>query len=426
MSVAAAADAIKTIMKSIKEKLSLATCSLLTGASQSALAIDNAWDLDSSYLHYSEADDRVSVNKAIAKLSGDITDDDRATISLVLDTMSGATPSGTVRSKTSSVSTFTSASGASTNIGGNTSPDKVEFSDTRLAFSLDWEHNQSRLTQLVYGGSLSVENDYQSYGASVSMNMDNEDRSVTYTVGLASSYDKIFRKTGGTPAPLSNTEDNIILGDGDRYVYELIGGLSKVINKRTVGQLNLSMTYSDGYHSDPYKVISEADLVGDSDNDIFTYTEVERYFESRPVTRLRNSIYTAMAHQYGEKNEVVHLSYRYYWDDWDITAHSIDLKHRKPFGRNGYIEPHVRYHRQSAAEFFRHHLDIGEPLPEFASADYRLDEMTGLTIGLQYGRVYKGGKLRLRLEYIDQQFEDAEYNEMTALVAQVSYRKLFD
>jgi len=145
---------LTSTMKSIKQKLSLATCTLISGGSQSAFAIDNAWDLDSSYLYYSEADDRVSVNKAIAKLSGDITDDDRATISLVLDTMSGATPSGTVRSKTSSVSTFTSASGASTNIGGSTSPDKVDFSDTRLAFSLDWEHNQSRLTKLNYGANL--------------------------------------------------------------------------------------------------------------------------------------------------------------------------------------------------------------------------------------------------------------------------------
>lgn len=412
-------------MKSIKDKLSFATCTLLAGSTQSAFAIDNAWDLDSSYLHYSESDDRVNVNKAIAKLSGDITDDDRATINLVLDTMSGSTPSGTVRSTTSSVSTFTSASGASTNIGGSTSPDKVNFSDTRLAFSLDWEHNQGRLTKLNYGGSLSVENDYQSYGASISLDRDNENRSLTYTAGFATSFDKIFRKTGGTPEPLSNTEQNIILGEGERYVYELIGGVSKVINKRTIGQVNLSVSYSDGYHTDPYKVISEVRLVGDSSNDVFTYTELERYFEGRPTSRLRNSVYTAMAHQYGENNEVIHLSYRYYWDDWDVTAHTIDLTHRKPFGRNGYLEPHIRYHRQSAAEFFTHHLNFGDPLPEFASADYRLDEMTGITLGIQYGQALKGGKLRIRLEYIDQQFAEAEYDKLNAVVAQISYRKLF-
>ena len=114
-------------MKKISDQLIAATTTLLGGSLHSAHAIENAWDLDSSYVTYSEADDRVTVNKAIVKLSGDITDDDRATISLVLDTMSGSTPSGTVKSNNSSVSSYTGASGAVSNIDGATSPDKVEF-----------------------------------------------------------------------------------------------------------------------------------------------------------------------------------------------------------------------------------------------------------------------------------------------------------
>jgi hypothetical protein len=134
-----------------------------------------------------------------------------------------------------------------------------------------------------------------------------------------------------------------------------------------------------------------------------------------------------MAHQYGERNEVIHASYRFYWDDWGIAAHTLDLTHRRPLGKGRFIEPHFRYHVQTAADFFMHHIpDDGTPLPEFASADYRLDSMTGVTIGIQYGRaIGSTGKLRVRLEYIDQQFEEAEYDENTAVVAQVSYRKLF-
>jgi hypothetical protein len=65
-------------------------------------------------------------------------------------------------------------------------------------------------------------------------------------------------------------------------------------------------------------------------------------------------------------------------------------------------------------------------LPEFASADYRLDATTGVTVGVEYGRsVGLSSKLRLRLEYIDWQHEDAEYDETTAILTQVSYRKLF-
>ena len=406
----------------------MATCTLLAGGSQQAMAIDNAWDLDSSLVYYSEADDRVTVHKAIAHLSGDISDDDIATVNLVLDTMSGSTPTGAIASNSSAIS-FTSASGAGGITAEGTVPDKVEFDDTRLAFSLDWEHSSSRLRRFKYGGSLSVEKDYQSYGASIAMNQDTENRDKTYTFGFAYAFDKIYRKTGGTPEPLSSTDDNSILGDGERFVYDAIVGVSKVLNKRTVAQLNYTLGYSDGYHTDPYKVISQADIVSQSDPLIgeFSYGEIDRFYESRPTSRLRNALYTSMAHQYGERNEVIHASYRYYWDDWGIGAHTIDLTHRRPLNSRSYLEPHFRYHIQSAADFFMHHIpNDGNPLPEFASADYRLDDTTGITVGIEYGQtIGASSKLRVRFEYIDWQHEDAEYSETTAMVLQASYRKLF-
>ncbi len=415
-------------MKSIKNKLSLATCTLLSGGAQQAFAIDNAWDLDSSFLYYSEANDRVTVGKAIAHLKGDLSDNDTATIGLVLDTISGSTPTGAIRSSNSAI-TFTSASGANGISAEGTVPDIVKFSDARLAFNLDWEHTASRLRKFKYGGSLSVENDYQSYGANISMTQDTENRDTTYTYGFAYSLDKIYRKNGGTPEPMSETVDNIVLSDGERFIYDGIVGISKVLNKRTVGQLNFSLGYSDGYHSDPYKVVSQADVVSLSDPSIgeYSYSEITRYYESRPTSRLRSSVYTSMAHQYGERDELIHASYRLYGDDWGIIAHTFDLTHRRPLGKGSFLQPHFRFHIQSAADFFMHHIpNDGSPLPEFASADYRLDSLTSVTVGIQYGRILgNNGKLRVRFEYLNQQAKEAEYDENTAIVAQVSYRKLF-
>ena len=412
-------------MKSIKDKLSVATCTLLSGGVHQAHAIDNAWDLDSSYLFYNEADDRVTVNKAIVNVTGDISDNDTATINLVLDTMSGSTPTGAIYDKNSSVG-FTSASGSGGSVATGGTPDIADFSDTRLGFSLSWEQTVSRLRKFTYGGNLSVEKDYHSYAANFTLNQDTEDRSTTYTAGIAASYDEIFTKTGGTPDPLGRVEDGVTFGDGERYTYNAIVGISKVLNKKTVAQLNYNITYSDGYHTDPYKVISEVRLVGDSETNVFTLGETDRFYESRPDSRLRNAIFTSMAHQYGEKGEVVHLSYRYYFDDWDITAHTIDLTHRTPLDSGKYIEPHFRFHTQTAAEFFMHSiLDDGSPLPEYASADYRLDDSMGYTIGIEYGQPWKGGNLRVRLEQMEQNFEAAEYDENSALIFQVSYQKQF-
>lgn len=215
-------------MNNIKNKLSIATYTLLGGTAQQADAIENAWDLDSSFLYYSEADDRVTVKKAMAFLTGDITTDDTVNVNLVLDTMSGATPTGAVRSKNSSVS-FSSASGAGGSTIDGASVDRVSFSDTRLGIALSWAHSQDRLTTLTYGGSLSVEKDYQSYGASINYSKDTDDRLTTYTAGFATSYDQIYRKTDGTPEPMSNVEDNNIFSDGERYSYDFILGVSKYL-----------------------------------------------------------------------------------------------------------------------------------------------------------------------------------------------------
>ncbi len=410
-------------MKSIREQLAIAVCTTLGGIHQ-AHAIDNAWDIDSSYLYYSESDDRVKVSKVMLQIQGDLTDDDQASATWVLDTMSGATPSGAVRSENSSITT-TSASGAGASSLNGARPDLVGFDDTRLAFLLAWAHKQNRLLTVNYGGSVSIENDYQSYGASLSFNQDNDDRSNTYTFGTSVSYDQIFRKTGGTPEPLSRVEDEIFYPDAEKYVYEVIAGISHIFNRRTVAQLNYNVIYADGYQTDPYKVISMANVVGISSDTTFSYGEIDRYYESRPVTRLRNVIFTSLAHQYGNDNEVVHLSYRYYSDDWDVSAHALDLTHRSSTGEHSYIEPHIRLYTQTAASFFIHHLEYGQPLPIFASADYRLDAMRSVTVGVQYGQTIADGKLRIRAEYINQQFEEAEYDQNRAMVFQLSYDKQF-
>lgn len=416
--------------KSIKEQLSIATCTLISGGIQQATAaeIDNAWELDTSYLYYGETNDRVMVNKAIAKLTGDISEQDKATIDLILDTMSGSTPTGAVESKSSAV-TFTSASGASSVTSTGAVPDMASFSDTRLGFSLDWAHQKNRLKTVNYGGSISIEKDYESYGASINYSQDSKDRINTYSIGAAYQFDKIYRKTGGTPEPLSSVEANSTFSDGERFIYDGIAGISHVFNKKTIGQLNYGITYSDGYHSDPYKVISEVRLVADSDDTLnsFAYAETDRFYESRPDTRLRHTLYTGLAHQYGGNGEVIHASYRYYQDDWGISAHTLDLKHKTPFKDGAYIEPHLRFYTQTAADFFMHSiLDDGNPLPDYASADYRLDSLIDITVGVQYGKPMAGGKFRARFEYFNQHADEAEHDENTALIFQVSFQKKFD
>jgi len=107
-------------------------------------------------------------------------------------------------------------------------------------------------------------------------------------------------------------------------------------------------------------------------------------YESRPDSRSRQTFYWKTVHHLDE--DVINLSYRYYTDDWDVSSNTLDLHYRYELGNGAYLQPHVRYYSQTAANFFRTSLVNGEPLPEFASADYRLGEFTSTTLGLKYAR----------------------------------------
>ncbi len=408
-------------MKSIKQKLRLATCSLLaTTGNASAEAIENVWEVDSSYLYYSE-EERVTVNKLIGTAKGFVSPKDTASIRVVFDTMTGATPSGAV--KNSNPQTSTGASGG-TGIGGSTDAAALsEFDDTRVGVSLDWTHEYNRTFNVVYNGAFSVENDYQSVSGAAVLNKETADRATKFTVGLALTYDTIYRTgTRTTPEPISKVSDDLSFGEGEKSSTDLIAGITKIINQRTAVLVNFAIGQSNGYQTDPYKVFSVVDKDG---------IEWDQYYEGRPDSRIRWSITTKLNHQLYPGNGNMHLSYRYYSDDWDVTSHTLEYRHRFNFNKAIYLEPGLRLYSQSQAEFYQNSLFSdplqGSPiLPDFISADYRLDEMSDATVGLTFGKLISGDSdFRVRLEYLHQEFENSEFDTNKAIIFQISYGKRF-
>lgn len=407
-------------MEPIKHKLRLATCSLLaTSGNATAEAIENAWELDSSYLYYSE-EDRVTVNKLIGTAKGFVSPKNTASIRVVFDTMTGATPSGAV--KNANPITSTGASGG-TGIGGSTSASALsDFDDTRVGVSLDWLHEYNRNFSVNYNGAFSVENDYQSVSGAATANYETDDRATKFSLGLAITYDTIFRTgTRTTPEPISKVSDDLSRGEGEKSSTDLIAGITQVINQRTVAQFNLAVGQSNGYMTDPYKVFSVVDA-----NNI----EWEQYYEGRPDERLKWSFTANLNHQLFPSNNNMHLSYRYYSDDWDVQSHTLDYSYRFNMENANYLEPRLRLYTQTQADFYQNSVfadpALGDPtLPEFVSADYRLDEMSDATVGITYGNSSPTSDFRIRLEYLYQSFENSEFDTNKAIIAQISYGKRF-
>jgi len=416
-------------MKSIKNKLTVATCTLLSQHSSTALAIENAWEIDTSFLYYSEADDRVNVAKIVANVGGDVSDQDRVTIQLVLDTMSGSTPSGAVQTSGGGNTVSGASGGGGTGVSDPNASALAQFDDTRAASSLNWAHLYENNWSVNYSGAVSVENDYRSFSGAATVSKETDNKDYLFSLGLAATHDEIFRVgAGDTPVPLSQIAENEVAGEAERDTIDLIAGVTKVINRRTVGQVNLAYSVSNGYHTDAYKVFSVVDRatnlpIADSS-----------FYESRPGERKRTSITFKINHQLYPSNNTIHGSYRYYTDDWDVDSHTFDFNYRFNFANTNYLEPRIRLYTQSQANFYQNQFFVDDAgasdpsvnFPKYISADYRLDDMVSVTPGIRYGReIGNNGHLRARIEYMYQSFKHSEFDTNEAIILQISYGKRF-
>jgi hypothetical protein len=287
-------------------------------------------------------------------------------------------------------------------------------------------HHQHRWQDITYNGAVSVENDYRSFSGGAKIDKETENRNYKFTLGVAVTADEVFRVgDNATPAPLTRVVDDTFFGEGEKNTVDAIVGVTHAINRRTLGQLNLAYGSTKGYLSDPYKVFS---VVGN------TGVEVEQYFEGRPGSRKRTTLAANIIHQIYPGKDIIDASYRYYTDDWDVDSHTFKLAYKYKFKDQQFIEPYTRLYTQTKAYFYNNTI-VNDPadliptssiLPDYVSADYRLDDMWDITLGATYGfSTDTNGKFRARIAYFYQSFDNAEFDTNKAIIAQVSYKKRF-
>jgi hypothetical protein len=303
------------------------------------------------------------------------------------------------------------------------------FRDTRIAANGTWKMPVGRLSILTLGGNFSKEYDFTSMGASTQLTRDFNQKNTTLLFGLAVEADSID-PVGGKSIPFApmgtpgGTQPRQGASDS-KSVLDAMMGVTQVVNRRTLMQVNYSLSRASGYLNDPYKILSRVDPV--------TGSTLDYLYENRPDSRTKHALYWLT--RYHLNRDVVSGSYRYFFDDWGIKSHTVDLTYNWKYTENKYLEPHLRFYSQSEADFYRLHLLNGDPIPQEASADYRLAAFNGLTYGLKWGwDLPKGRAFILRLEYYNsigdsspneaigfQQGLDL-YPDLKALIAQVQYR----
>lgn len=418
----------------VKTALFAASCSLLSGT-----ATAEGWEFDTAVMYYGESD-RVTAVEGIVNAKKTFKNQASLNSKLVVDSLTGASASGAVPQK--GVQTYTTPSGnGQYEVAADGTPLDTSFKDTRVQAASQWA--QPLGERYVYSGGFNVssEYDYQSLALNSTLARYFNKKNTTLSLGLSYAFDNI-EPVGGTPIGLSAMVVNggqfadtqayraafDATRDGDsesKDTVDLILGVTQVINKQWITQLNFSISQVDGYLTDPYKLVSVVDDSG---------TVQSNLYENRPDTRAKQALFAQSKYHFGRS--VWDLSLRLADDDWGVQSQTLESRYRFLFSGGSYLEPHIRLYQQQEADFYQPFLDEGESTPEFASADYRIGKLNTYTLGLKYGKKLRksGREFGVRIEYYNQapqdvgkdkpgQLNDLDlYSSLDALILQLDYK----
>ena len=376
---------------SVLSRLRTAACVLLAvgvPVVAGADATSPKYQLDATTLLYREQG-RVTVVEPVARITRLFEGGGSLGAEFALDVMTGASPTG--GRPAGGIQTITTPSGNTQTVSAGELPTNP-FRDERGAVDLDWQQPIGSRAGAATGAHFSLETDYQSIGVSEKLSLETMQRLLTLTVGGGYNRDAVF-PVGGTPVGLRADGARTGVDRNPKEVTSLLAGVSRVLSRRWLIGINATRSNERGYLTEPYKVVSVIDPA--------TQQPLQHLTELRPSTRERTDLLASSV--YHLSRDILYLSYRYYWDDWGLRSHTVDLKYRFELG-NTFLQPHLRAYAQSAADFYTSGLVNGAPLPAYASSDQRLARFNSLTGGLTYGFRLPGhaGEFTVRAEYIGQ------------------------
>lgn len=190
------------------------------------------------------------------------------------------------------------------------------------------------ITQKVFDGilslnsSYSIEHDYSSKTIIGSLSYPFAKKNTVLQYSFQKSFDKVFPQ--------------IRTWIRDRNTTTFNAGLTQVLSKNIITQLNGTYTTVSGYQLDGYQVVR---IIENSN-------KYKTYEPNNPDFRIRRAI--GIRTNFGLTRDLsLQLGYRYYWDSWDVKSNTVSAKLSNNFSPvvSGSFE--YRHYWQTRAFFFK-------------------------------------------------------------------------
>ena len=170
-------------------------------------------------------------------------------------------------------------------------------------------------------------------------------------------------------------------------------GVTQILSPKWVMSANTEVLADDGFLGSPYRVAR-----------VFGATVAER----TPRTRSARAIKFRLIGDLGSR-DAVHADYRYFWDNWDIKAHTAEVGYSRYFGEQWLADTSLRFYRQDHALFYS---DNATEETTYISRNRQLSTFSSVGLGAKvaYNLRTVPGKYALKLngayEYTSFKFSD--------------------
>lgn len=252
----------------------------------------------------------------------------------------------------------------------------ASHADTRIYPSIGYTiTNEKKGNAISFSGSYSHEFDYQSIGAGVGFTKTSKNKNRDFTVKLQAYLDnlKVILPVELRTGSQGRGENSYPSAGRNSFSSSFI--FSQVINTRLQFALLLDLIYQKGYLGTPFHRIY--------------FTNGNETNENLPSSRFKLPVGLRMNYFFGDKY-VIRSFYRFYNDNWGLTAHTFDIE--LPIKLTPFISvsPFYRFYTQNGAKYYAPYMshDQGEP---FYTTDDDLSAFNSNFEGAQIRLATPGG-----------------------------------
>jgi len=256
------------------------------------------------------------------------------------------------------------------------------FKETRREYGVgaDYAYRDSLLS---VSYSNSDEPDYKAQGLSIDASQEVFGSMTTIKLGFTRGKDDVGKKGEG------------FFDYAKHWRYRL--GATQILTPNWLASLNLEAVSDEGFLGSPYRAAQ-----------VFGALVPER----NPRTR------SSRALKLGAIGEVmprtsVHADYRYFWDTWDIKAHTFEVGGSRHVGESFLIDAYLRYYKQSKALFY---FDNAQSETTYVSRNRQLstydDISPGVRVTYQYKQVPGKYEIKAHLNYEYQRYQFSDFTDL--------------